>query len=69
MNCGSCKFFLANGRFGMCHRFPEGVMKQDTQWCGEHQSMTKAVPVYTPETLPNSLPEPQKRRGRPPKND
>lgn len=65
MNCGTCKYFLANGKFGMCHRFPEGVMKQDTQWCGEHHFATKDIPVYTPETLP----ETQKRRGRPPKND
>ena len=67
MNCGTCKFFLSNGKFGMCHRYPEGVMKQDSQWCGEHQNATRSVPVYTPETLPTA--EPQKRRGRPPKND
>jgi hypothetical protein len=49
VNCGACKFFLANQKFGMCQRYPEYVMKQDTQWCGEFQS--KAI-----------IEEPKKRR-------
>lgn len=73
MNCGTCQFFQTSGKFGMCQRYPEYVMKQDGMWCGEYQKRPEAViddrvvvvPVYTPENLP----EAPKRRGRPPKND
>lgn len=59
----------------MCQRYPEGVMKQEAQWCGEYQQSPQAVvddrptvvvPVYTPENLPET---PKKRRGRPSKDD
>ncbi len=54
VNCGTCRFFLANQKFGMCQRYPEYVMKQDTQWCGEFQKKQEAI-----------IEEPKKRR----KND
>ena len=38
MNCGACRYFQAAGKFGMCQRYPDYVMKQDSQWCGEFQS-------------------------------
>ena len=59
MNCGACKFFLANQKFGMCQRYPEGVMKQDTQWCGEYQSKD------TPEINPKSRKRNDKTPERP----
>lgn len=27
----------------MCQRYPEYVMKQDTQWCGEFQKKQEAI--------------------------
>ena len=50
MNCGTCKFFLANQKFGMCQRYPEYVMKQDTQWCGEYQSKDTPKPEINIKT-------------------
>lgn len=61
MNCGTCRFFQPTGKFGMCQRYPEFVMKQDSQWCGEYQK--------TPEPIVDDRNLEPKRRGRPPKND
>lgn len=73
MNCGTCKFFQSSGKFGMCQRYPEYVMKQDSQWCGEYQKSPQPViddrPTQEPVAVVEAQPEPQKRRGRPPKND
>ena len=71
MNCETCRFFQAQGKFGMCQRYPEYVMKQAGMWCGEYQKRPEAIVDDRPtqEVAQESSLEPQKRRGRPPKND
>lgn len=67
MNCGTCRFFQPAGRFGMCQRYPEGVMKQESQWCGEHQRSQE--PVIDDREPQEATETAKKRRGRPPKDD
>jgi hypothetical protein len=43
VNCGTCRYFQAAGKFGMCQRYPDYVMKQDSQWCGEFQKKQEAI--------------------------
>jgi hypothetical protein len=56
VNCETCKFFQASGKFGMCQRYPEYVMKQAGMWCGEYQKKQEAI-------VDDREP---KKRGRPP---
>jgi len=60
--CGACKFFLGNGDFGICRRFPSYEQRHSSNWCGEHYPIPHVV------TQPVELviqPIEAKKRGRP----
>jgi hypothetical protein len=50
--CKTCRFYQGT-QFGHCRRYPESVMKQHNNWCGEH------LPIA--ETLKEELKERKKR--------
>ena len=41
--CGACKFFLGNGDFGICRRFPSYEQRHASNWCGEHYPIPHVV--------------------------
>jgi hypothetical protein len=41
-NCGACKFFTNGDILGTCVRFPQGVNKHETNWCGEFNQLVVA---------------------------
>lgn len=60
--CGACKFFLGNGDFGICRRFPSYEQRHASNWCGEHYPIPQ---VITQPVEPVIQPIEAKKRGRP----
>ena len=60
--CGACKFFLGNGDFGICRRFPSYEQRHSSNWCGEHYPTPHVV---TQPVEPVIEPIKAKKRGRP----
>jgi hypothetical protein len=39
--CEDCRFWVNRNIIGICHRFPQGVHKSKSEWCGEFKSATE----------------------------
>ena len=67
-NCKACVYFNDIGQMGQCRRYPTYQNRHNTEWCGEFQLV--AI-LETEGVLPvqeaGAFSEPQKKRGRPPK--
>ena len=67
-NCKACVYFNDIGQMGQCRRYPTYQNRHYTEWCGEFQLV--AI-LETEGDLPvqeaGAFSEPQKKRGRPPK--
>jgi len=78
MNCKDCKFYMHDGHYGSCKRYPRVEVKSANDWCGEFRHMTVVLPVYSEEDLKAFVPaitseevgemiKTEKKRGRPAK--
>ena len=41
IECRTCRFWLSSDQThrGLCHRYPDTVMKEGSSFCGEHQAV------------------------------
>ena len=64
-NCKVCVYFNDLGQMGQCRRYPTYQNRHSTEWCGEFELVAiESSPI--PEV--GAFSEPQKKRGRPPKD-
>lgn len=62
LTCEGCKFFLENGVFGICRRYPAYESRHANNWCGEHSPLPK---LEKPPVEPIKQEIEPKKRGRP----
>lgn len=65
-NCKACRYFNDIGQLGQCRRYPTYQNRHHTEWCGEFSPSVVAV-ESSPIPEVGAFSEPQKKRGRPPK--
>ena len=65
-NCKACVYFNDLGQMGQCRRYPTFQNRHHTEWCGEFELVAILEDVL-PVPEAGAFSEPQKRRGRPPK--
>ena len=46
MNCKDCKFYMHDGHYGSCKRYPKVEVKSANDWCGEY--IEKHIPITVP---------------------